>query len=234
MTKVFSTNKDHNASSPFRSYLSRHWEEIFFLFLYLLLILQTLFFITDTKSILGNNGGVVAAFAAFESFVLTVGFYAGVPLLMVPLVCLIICHGRPVWARKYLDSIGIYFAVRMFIQMAGLNLLVFDSESPRFALITQLLFFLPYSLLIWGWIYWRLDNSAGNINRRYFRLDCERDDPRPLDYLVASFSSVFSASINSIKGRSARARILTIVHGFVVFDIMGLTLSRAVALIQSK
>ena len=234
MTKVFSTNKYHNSLLPFRSYLSRHWEEIFFLFLYLLLILQTLFFITDTKSILGNNGGAVAAFVTFESFVLTNGFYAGVPLLMVPLACLIIYHGRPVWARKYLDSIGIYFTARMFIQLTGLNLLVFDRESPRFALITQLLFFLPYSLLIWGWIYWRLDNFSSDMNHRYFRLDCERDDPRPIDYLVASFSSVFSASINSIKGRSARARILTIVHGFVVYDIMGLTLSRAVALIQFK
>jgi len=72
------------------------------------------------------------------------------------------------------------------------------------------------------------------MNRRYFRLDCERENPRPIDYLVASFSSVFSASISAIKGRSARARVLIIIHGFVVYDIMGLTLSRAVALIQSK
>lgn len=234
MTKVFSMNKYHDSSSPLRSYLSRYWEEIFFAFIYLLLILQTLFFVADARSILGNNRGLAAAFVAFESFVLTIGPYAGVPLLIVPLACLIIYHGRSVWARKYLDSIGIYFAARMFLQLVGLNLLVFDRESPRFALITQLLFFLPYSLLIWGWIYWRLDNFASDTNHRYFRLDCERDNPRPIDYLVASFSSVFSASINSIKGRSARARILTIVHGFVVYDIMGLTLSRAVALIQSK
>lgn len=234
MTKVLSTNKDLNSSTPLRSYLSRHWEEIFFLLLYSLLMLQVLFFITDTKSVLGNNGGVVAAFVALESFVLAIGSYSAVPLLILPLVCLVVYHGRPVWARKYLDSIGIYFAARMFVQLVGLNLLVFDRESPRFALITQLLFFLPYSLLIWGWIYWRLDNFASAANHRYFKLDCERDDPRPIDYLVASFSSVFSASISSIKGRSARARILIIVHGFVVYDIMGLTLSRAVALIQSK
>jgi hypothetical protein len=234
MTKVFSTSNDHNSSSPFRSYLSRHWEEIFFLLLYSLLILQVLFFITDTKSILGNNGGVVAAFVAFESFVLTIASYTAVPLLIVPLVCLVVSHGRPAWARTYLDSIGTYFAARMFIQLVGLNLLVFDRESPRFSLITQLLFFLPYSLLIWGWIYWRLDNYASAVNHRYFKLDCEWDNPRPIDYLVASFSSVFSASISSIKGRSARARILIIVHGFVVYDIMGLTLSRAVALIQLK
>ena len=67
-----------------------------------------------------------------------------------------------------------------------------------------------------------------------FRLDIEREDPRPIDYLISSFSSVFSASISGIKGRSARARILILVHGIVIYDIMRLTLSRAVALVQAK
>jgi hypothetical protein len=44
----------------------------------------------------------------------------------------------------------------------------------------------------------------------------------------------FSASISAIKGRSARARILLLLHGFVIYDVMGLTLSRAVALVQAK
>ena len=96
--------------------------------------------------------------------------------------------------------------------LIGLNLLIFDVTSSRFLLITQLLFFLPYCLLIWGWVYWRLDTSAGSTHRRLFRLDIEREDPRPIDYLISSFSSVFSASISGIKGRSARARILILVQ----------------------
>ena len=67
-----------------------------------------------------------------------------------------------------------------------------------------------------------------------FRLDIEGENARPVDYLIASFSSVFSASISGIKGRSARARVLILLHGFMIFDIMGLTFSRAVALIQAK
>ena len=234
MTQVFREKKDHTSSSSFRKYLSLHWEEIFFLALFSLLSFQVVFFVSDTKSILGSNGGAVAAFASFESFILTTASYITLPLIVVPLVCLVLYHSRSPWVRRYLDFAGIYIAARMLIQLVGLNLLVFDRDSPRFALITQLLFFLPYSLLIWGWIYWRLDTFASAEHRRYFRLDCERENPRPIDYLVASFSSVFSASISAIKGRSARARMLIIIHGFVVYDIMGLTLSRAVALIQSK
>ena len=122
----------------------------------------------------------------------------------------------------------------MTTQLIGLNILVFDFTTSRFLLITQLLFFLPYALLVWGWIYWRLDTSAGRRRRQLFRLDIEGENPRPIDYLIASFSSVFSASINGVKGRSARARVLILLHGLVIFDVMGLTLSRAVALVQPK
>ena len=79
-----------------------------------------------------------------------------------------------------------------------------------------------------------MDAITRSNNRPLFRLDCEGDSPRPLDYFVASFSSVFSATINAIKGNSARARILILAHGFLIYDVMGLTLSRAVALVQSR
>jgi hypothetical protein len=86
---------------------------------------------------LGNNGGAVAVFASFESFILTTAFYVTVPLFIVPLVCLVAFHDRLMWERWYLDLIGIYIAARMFIKLVGLNLLVFDRESSSFALITQ-------------------------------------------------------------------------------------------------
>jgi hypothetical protein len=128
---------------------------------------------------------------------------------------------------------GLVFDPEEAIQLIGLNILAFDSVTPKFLLITQLLFFLPYSLSIWGWIYWRLDVIARSKSRLFYRLDCEGSQPRPIDYFVASFSSVFSATISGIKGNSARARVLILVHGFLIYDIMGLTLSRAIALVQS-
>jgi hypothetical protein len=55
--------------------------------------------------------------------------------------------------------------------------------------------------------------------------------PAVIDYFVASFSTVFSASICVIKGTSPRSRIL-LLHGFIIYDIMVLILSRAVAIVQ--
>lgn len=215
-------------------HLLQRWEELFFLFLLFLLSLQVFEFLAETKSIAPSLEGAISVFMSFEDFVIHYLSYATVPLIVLPLVYLIVCRKRARWSRQFLDIVGTYIVLRMFTQLIGLNLLVFDSITPRFTLISQLVLFLPYSLLVWGWIYWRLDAFAVTIKSKFFQLDCERVTPRPIDYLVASFSTVFSASISSIKGRSARAKVLIIIHGFFVYDVMGLTLSRAVSLVQAK
>ena len=220
-------------SFPYRYFRDR-WEIIFFVLVVILLSFQVLSFYSDIKSF-SDPHGLIALFVGFESFVATKLAYVSLPLIIFPLAYLFSRKNRPLWARRYLDFLGIYVLLRLFIQLIGLNILVFDSVTSRFLLISQVLFFLPYSLLIWGWVYWRLDAFARASNRPLFRLDCEGvAPPRPIDYFVASFSSVFSATINAIKGNSARARMLILFHGFMIYDVMGLTLSRAVALVQAK
>ena len=227
------SRRSSSTVSSFLHGLSGRWEILFFLSVCILLLLQVFFFNLDIKSI-SEIHAAVAAFAAFESFVANRLTYVLVPAIFFPLICLLCLAKRPTWERKFLDALGIYVISRMIIQLTGLNILVFDSVTSPFLLISQLLFFLPYSLLVWGWIYWRLDTLVRERSRPLFHLDCESEKPRPIDYFVASFSSVFSASISAIKGKSARARILILCHGFLIYDVMGLTLSRAVALVQSR
>lgn len=198
-----------------------------------LLTFQVLKFVFDIGSIRPLNGSI-AVLASFQSFVADWLYYVTIPFILLPLLYLLACRGRPSWTRRYLDALGAYVIVRMAIQLIGLNVLVFDVTSSRFLLISQLLFFLPYSLLVWGWLYWRLDVAARSLGRPLFRLDIQDREPRPIDYFVASFASVFSASISSIKGNSARAKMLILAHGFLIYDVMVLTLSRAVALIQGQ
>jgi len=220
-------------SFPHRFFQNR-WEIIFFVLVFMLLGFQVFSFYSDIESFSGLHGSI-AFFVGFESFVARRLTYVSLPLILFPLIYLFCRSKRPAWARVYLDFLGIYVIFRLVVQLIGLNILVFDTVTSRFLLISQVLLFLPYSLLIWGWVYWRLDSFARASNRPLFHLDCEGvAPPRPIDYFVASFSSVFSATINAIKGNSARARILILFHGFLIYDVMGLTLSRAVALIQAK
>lgn len=214
-------------------YLSQRWEVVFFLTAFWLLTLQVLFFYIDVQS-LSSLHGAIAVYAAIDSFILNRLSYVSTPAFVLPLVYLLLSPALPLWSRRYLDFIGAYVIIRMAMQFVGLNILVFDTVTSRFFLITQLLFFLPYSLLVWGWIYWRLDRVGKAGGQPLFRLDLDGRAPRPIDYFVASFSTVFSASISAIKGMSARARILILAHGFLIYDVMGLTLSRAITLVQAR
>lgn len=213
--------------------LSRHWEELFFLVAFILLLLQVTFFYSDISGLAGLHGAI-AWFAAVDTFIVSRLAYITAPIFLPPLLFILFSGGRASWYRRYFDLLGVYVVCRLIVQFIGLNVLVFDSITPPFLLITQLLFFLPYSLLVWGWIYWRLDLNARNRPRPFFRCDFYGEAPRPIDYFVASFSSVFSASISGIKGNYARSRILILLHGFMIYDVMGLTLSRAVSLVQSR
>ena len=211
---------------------SLNWEGVYFMAVGTFLLFQEFFLTADISGVVSNYH-FLDLYARFTSSILAANRFLSVPLLAFFVFATLrdTSSGLP---RRVCDFLGVYYFLRMVTLLIGLNLLVFDVTSSRFLLITQLLFFLPYALLIWGWVYWRLDTSAGRKHRQFFRLDIEGEHARPVDYLLASFSSVFSAAISSIKGRSARAKALILLHGIVIYDVMGLTLSRAVALVQTK
>ena len=189
------------------AFIGEHWEELFFICALALLSLQVFFFSADTST-LADLHGAVSVFAALESFLISRLAYFLIPANLLPLTFLLVCKRRVGWSRCYLDILGIYTIFRLLIQLVGLNILVFDAVSSRFLLITQLLFFLPYSLLVWGWVYWRIDHGIQDPRDAHFKLDHSGDAPRPIDYFVAAFSSIFSASVNGIKGCSPCAEPL--------------------------
>lgn len=209
----------------------RHWEPWFFLITWLLLTQQVRFFQLDVGNV-AHLHPLIATFARLNSFIFHYSGPTYAALCALPFFLSVSGRLRSDWERRFCDFLATYAILRMTMQLVGLNLLVFDYSTPRFLLITQLLFFLPYLLLIWGWIYWRLNVLGHGAGRAFFRLDHEGERPRVIDYFVASFSSVFSASISGIKGTSARSRMLILLHGVMIYDVMGLTLSRAVALVQ--
>jgi hypothetical protein len=114
-----------------------------------------------------------------------------------------------------------------------LNLMIFLPPSDRVLLFSQLLLFLPCLLLVWGWIYWRVDTRSVLLGRgRIFASSTSQDDdiPPPYDYLLASFTSLLTTTLDNFNGKTRFARTLIFLHGVMMWDIMALTLSRAIAL----
>ena len=193
-----------------------NWEALFFLVLSMILCLQNLSFHSDLRE-LSLVHQWMARYIRFNAFILKYS---------VPISVFLSFFFRGSFFK------GVFVCHWSAVLRFSWNALVFDAGNSHFIIITQLIFFLPYTLMTWGWIYWRIDQFGERRGRLFFRLDHEDVSPRPIDYFVASFSSVFSASISNIKGLCARSRILILLHGFMIYDIMGLTLSRAVALVQ--
>jgi len=137
--------------------------------------------------------------------------------------------------RLLIDAVFILVIFRLCMIFSILNLMIFLPPSDRILLFSQLLLFLPCLLLIWGWIYWRVDTYTVSIGRgRIFTSSTSEDSiPPPQDYFIASFTSLLTTTLDNFNGKTRFARMLMLLHGFMMWDIMALTLSRAIALASS-
>lgn len=134
--------------------------------------------------------------------------------------------------RILIDALAVFAIFKILVIFFLLNFLIFFPPSDRVMPILQLLLFLPSLLLIWGWIYWRMDIRyiARNGKRMFlFRMSAD-DSPGPYDYVLASFTSLISSTLGGFTGDTRTARTLILLHGLMMWDIMGLSLSRAISL----
>jgi len=138
----------------------------------------------------------------------------------------------PLRRRFLIDTVFILVIIRLLLLFGILNIMIFLPPSDRVLLFAQLLLFLPCLLLVWGWIYWRVDTHSVSLGRdRIFTSSTSEDDiSPPYDYFIASFTSLLTTTLDNFNGKTRFARTLILLHGVMMWDIMALTLSRAIAL----
>ena len=138
----------------------------------------------------------------------------------------------PLRRRFLIDTVFVLVIIRLLLLFGILNIMIFLPPSDRVLLFAQLLLFLPCLLLVWGWIYWRFDTRSVSLGRgRIFTSSTSEDDiPPPYDYFIASFTSLLTTTLDNFNGKTRFARTLILLHGVMMWDIMALTLSRAIAL----
>jgi len=134
--------------------------------------------------------------------------------------------------RLLIDVMYGFIALRLALLFLILNLMIFLPPSDRVLLFAQLLLFVPCLLLVWGWIYWRVDSHFVAAGKgRIFSSSTSGDDiPPPSDYFMASFTSLLTKTLDNFNAKTRFGRSLIYLHGIMVWDIMGLALSRAIAL----
>lgn len=142
----------------------------------------------------------------------------------------------PIKRRRLLvDIYAIWYIFRIADLFILINLIVFLRVSDHAQLILQLLIFLACLLMMWGWIYWRVDAGSQIASGKAifdFKLP-DQASPTIYDYFLVAFTSLISNTLNGFSGKTRTARTLILVHGLMMWDVMGLMLTRAIALVSA-
>jgi hypothetical protein len=133
--------------------------------------------------------------------------------------------------RTLIDCYAIWYSIRILMVFILINLLLFIPVTDHSLLALQVVLFLPCLLMIWGWIYWRLDQAAAQTTGESMFLFSGQPSSSTsvYDYFLASFNSLLSHTLSGFSGRTRVARSLIFVHGIMIWDVMGLILTRAIA-----
>jgi len=225
--------KNANSSSLLRRVLRRDWEVFLFLAIgsLLLVSLQLIGDMPDAKGQYPLVHDLVEALDLWRSKVIPVLH----PLFLFAAACHLLLPLSTRLRRFLVDIFAIWFALRIADMFLLINLLVFLRMPDHGQLILQLLIFLACLLLMWGWIYWRVDIGSRIATGKGifdFKLP-DGASPTIYDYFLVSFTSLISSTLNGFSGKTRTARTLIFVHGVMMWDAMGLMLSRAIALVSS-
>ena len=157
------------------------------------------------------------------------------PLSLLAAACYVFLPLPVKWRRSVVDIFALWFIFRIADLFLLINLLIFLRIPDHAQLIVQLLIFLPCLLLMWGWIYGRVDVGS-QISSDKAIFDFKLADgawPTVYDYFLVSFTSLISSTLNGFSGKTRTARTLIFVHGLMMWDVMGLMLTRAIALVSA-
>jgi hypothetical protein len=163
-------------------------------------------------------------------------FHVVTPVLApISIVLACVCCSMPAQSRlrrTLIDTFALFYLIRVFLLFILLNILLFARATDAELLVVQLFLFLPSLLLMWGWIYWRFDLYSLKSRGRPMFLFLYLGDSLPIayDYFLASFVSLLSNTLAGFAGRTRLSRTLIFIHGIMMWDVMGLILSRAIAL----
>ena len=150
-------------------------------------------------------------------------------------IFLIFILGLIIWillgkqARFVTDVYATVLSFAWLLELVSMNLLLVSPLKDPVLLLVELVLFVPIILIGFSWWYWRL-NHQSRLGKGKSAITFDKK-PTPFSYFAKTASIVVSDTTEHGVCETDIARALRIMNGFVVLDIFGLTLSRAVGLV---
>jgi len=144
-------------------------------------------------------------------------------------IILVIQHCKGKNIRIGADIVAGFLNISWIAELLLMNALLIAPIKSPVLLMKELLLFIPVVIICFSWWYWRL-NLRNKINKRPPAIDVE-GRLGVFEYAYVSSAIFFNFSEDRCHGGAAK--LVYLINGFVVLNVAGLTLSRAVGLATS-
>lgn len=153
--------------------------------------------------------------------------------LLVMVVRLFRAHSLPRWT---FDGLGLWFSLRLCLEFLTINLLIFrPSLVAPGVLLGQIVLYLPFFVLCWGWIFQRLDWVGRDKAGRVLQLN-DADSLRGVsrfDYFHSAINSLLNKSKPMITGVSRTGRIAVLVFNGMLLGLYAVSFTRILQLTKA-
>ena len=166
----------------------------------------------------------------------TMGAALRTPLISLYLLVLVVLYAQLLRGRLIaavvLDGLGIWAVLNLMIHFIKINLLMLtDSVSPHL-LLGQVMTYLLFFVLGWGWIFWRLDRIAGPEDQQIVRVPAAVSQTGSFDYYYASMMSLLHGTTSGFIGVTRLGKLVVAMHSFMLIDLAAIALARFYQLVQ--
>ena len=138
--------------------------------------------------------------------------------------------------RWMFDALGLWFSVRLVLEFLTINLLIFQPSlvAPG-VLLGQIVLYLPFFVLSWGWIFHRLDwvgrDQAGSV------LQLNDADPvrgvSRFDYFHSAINTLLNKGKPMITGVSRTGRIAVLMFNGMLLGLYAVAFARILQLTKA-
>jgi hypothetical protein len=159
-----------------------------------------------------------------------------VPLLVLYPLILLLLYSQ-LWRGKrvpplILDVFGGFAIVSLVFNFLKINLLMLSKVVSPPLLLGQVITFLLFFVIAWGWIFWRLDRLAGGPEQQIVDVPGASGGNGSFDYYYSSLMSLLDGKVSKFNGVSRLGKLLVAIHSLMVLDLAAIALARFYQLVQ--
>lgn len=139
--------------------------------------------------------------------------------------------GRSV-PRLLFDFCGGWYIFKFIFGFLVVNALLFTPAVSPHLLLWQIVAYIPFFIVTWGWIFWRVDFVGRSSPQQVIALPDALEPITSFDYYHSSLLSLVNKGTSSVKGVSRHGRLLVACYSLMLLDLLGVFVARAYGLIQ--